>query len=121
MRDKRKFLRVTPKAEAPIEIQIMGCQTLRGIFLEVLHARDISVGGIGIFVPHNFKGCDVSHQVELIITLPANPPFKAVGRVIHKNSTKDGGFFGVQFLKIGESAHRAIANYVSIMATRDAL
>lgn len=116
MHEKRNYLRVTPEATAPIEIQIMGCQTMGGIFLDVLTARDISIGGIGIFVPHNFRGCDVSHTVELVITLPRGIPFKAVGRVIHKKSEDKGGYFGVKFLKIDDRARQAIAAYVTFRA-----
>ena len=61
------------------EIQVMGRGTL-----DVLHARNVSQTGIGIYVPHDFAGCDLEATVELIITLPHERPFLTHGTIKHQ-------------------------------------
>ena len=61
----RRPTRVRPLPGASVEVQIMGTNSL-----DILHARDISVRGVGVLVPHLFEGCDIDSRVELVVTLP---------------------------------------------------
>ena len=80
---------------APIRVDIMG-----NGFLDVLHARDISRGGLGIRVPHGFEGCDINNKVELIITLGRARPFKAKGVIRHYSRTARDHVFGLEVIAL---------------------
>lgn len=82
-------------------------------FLDVLEARNISVGGMKIIVPHLFKGCDINSPVDVIIKLPQRKSFKARGLIkhIHGNQKSDGSF-GFKFTEISESDREAVDRYV---------
>src|SRR3954471_21893733 len=47
--NRRVHKRVRPRKDAPVEVQIVGDG-----FIEMVAARDISIGGLGIHVPHTF-------------------------------------------------------------------
>lgn len=81
--------------------------------LDVLHARNVSETGIGVYVPHGFVGVDLAAEVELVVTLPGRRPFLARGAIMHLT---DGGaesrHFGLRFTHLAERERRAIADYV---------
>lgn len=108
-RTHRNSIRVIPDPNAPIEIQIIG-QT----FLDVLSARDICVDGIGVNVPHRFKGCDIGQSVTLIISLPHLKSFQVTGKIRHE-PRKGKNYFGLEFETISPQAQRCIADYVEYM------
>lgn len=85
-------------------------------FLDVLHARDISAGGIGIRVPHGFAGCDINSEVELIITLGRGRPFKAMGSIRHHGRPGAEHIFGVEFLGLSSEQQQAVEDYVNTCA-----
>lgn len=105
--DPRVATRVKPRAGEEIEIQLMADG-----FLDIFHARDISVTGIGIFVTYRFEGCDLSQEFELVITLPSRTPFLARGRVIHR-TRGEREFFGVEFVDLRPRHRQEIADYVA--------
>lgn len=82
-------------------------------FLEVLNARDISVGGLSVFVRHDFEDCDLNSEVELIITLGHKRPFKAKGIIRHRSRGSDKHFFGIQFTELGPEHRASIDSYVA--------
>ena len=43
-----------------------------------------SLGGVGVWVPHGFRGCDTSAPVELILTLPSRKPLRMRGTIKHR-------------------------------------
>jgi c-di-GMP-binding flagellar brake protein YcgR len=100
-------LRVQADPSAPIRVDIMG----RG-FLDVLSARDISVGGLGITVPHGFAGCDIDSEVELIVTLGRGRPFKARGAIRHNGKAGSQQLFGVEFTALSPEQQQAIEAYI---------
>ncbi|HRX17108.1 MAG TPA: PilZ domain-containing protein [Spirochaetota bacterium] len=109
MADKRQHQRVYPDSEHPVEIQIMG----KG-FLDIIFAKDISIKGIGIEVPHKFEGSDIDHPIELIITLPPNSCFKASGIIKHSNIEQTRkGIFGVQFTSIQKGYEQILESYIT--------
>ncbi len=81
-------------------------------FIDVLHARDVSDSGLGIFVPHGFAGCDVKQGVELIVTLPGKPSFSACAVLRHRTTEGVRSFFGVEFTRVSERARQALREYV---------
>ena len=113
-RDSRGIDRVRPLVSAPVEIQIMGAGTL-----EVLTAHDISVSGIGIMVPHRFLGCQLDHEVKLIITLPGIRPFWATGIVRHSSTDGADDLFGVEFTKMEPPDLARIMRYVEARMAAD--
>lgn len=114
-RDKRRPApRVRPLAAQPVEIQVMGTGTL-----DVLHARDISTSGVGIYVPHRFRGCDIDSEVELVVTLPKRRPFLTRGVIRHV--TRHGEpteYFGVEFTDLRDAHRKQIQAYVMDLEAR---
>lgn len=98
---------------APIRVDIMG-----NGFLDVLHARDVSRGGLGIRVPHGFEGCDIDSKVELIITLGRARPFKAKGVIRHYSKTAKDHVFGVEFIALAPEQLEAVEAYIQACLRR---
>lgn len=103
---ERATTRVRPASRYPVEVHIMGNK-----FLDIFHARDISAGGIGIYVPYRFRGCNIDEEMDLCITLPHERPFMAKGHVIHR-SEEERPFFGVSFTMISEKNRQRIQSYI---------
>jgi hypothetical protein len=80
-------------------------------FLDVFPARDISASGVSICVPHRFQGCAIEQEVDLVISLPAERPFMARGRIVHRTKTSQE-FFGVEFTRLAETHSDLIERYV---------
>jgi hypothetical protein len=106
-------VRVRPDPDEPIEVQLMSEN-----FLDIFEARDISVTGVGIYVPYRFEGCGLTSPVDLVITLPACIPFLASGRLVHRTKT-EREFFGVQFVDLSHSHRSMIARYVKKRLSSD--
>jgi len=81
-----------------------------GSFRDTLRARDVSVGGIGVRVPHEFAGCDLQDAVDLIVKLPGRRPFKARGVIRH--ITTQAALFGIEFTTISDEARATVVAYV---------
>ncbi|MDJ0848845.1 MAG: PilZ domain-containing protein [Myxococcota bacterium] len=100
--------RVRPRRGHPVQVQIMGRNSI-----DVLNARDISVTGIGVYVPHRFEGCDVDDEVELVVTLPDQKPFVARGRIRHETHHEESSsFYGFQFLRLSNDQLESLRRYV---------
>ena len=70
-------------------------------------------------VPHMFEGCDVDHDVALIVTLPGERTFQTQGRIRHRR--QDAGescSFGVQFLDLADLDRKRVASYVTQRLTQ---
>lgn len=103
-----------PRSER-VEVQIMGPG-----FLDVVLARDISLGGVGVWVPHGFRGCDTSAPVELILTLPSRKPLRMRGTIKHRTAASEGAeFFGVEFIDLPVMHRKAIADYIARRVEED--
>jgi hypothetical protein len=100
-------VRVRPNPDQPVEVQVMG-----PAFLEVLHVRDVSEVGLGVFAPRGFDGCELRGAIELIVTLPGAPSFHAAG--VMRHVTLDGPlpFFGVELTRVSDPARAALRAYV---------
>lgn len=107
--ERLRSARVTPSREAPVEVQIMG----RG-HLDVLHARNVSSTGLGVYVPHGFAGIDLAEEVELVVTLPGRRSFIAHGVIRHvTSSSADQHHFGLELTRIADDHRAAILSYVA--------
>ena len=104
---KREHARVKPASGQPIEVHIMGDG-----FLEVLRARDISVGGLAVFVSHDFNGCDIDDPVDVIIKLGQERPFTVRGIIRHASRHANDHFFGVKFSNLSAEHMERIRRYV---------
>jgi c-di-GMP-binding flagellar brake protein YcgR len=112
---RKPATRVRPTPEEPIEVQLMSQR-----FLDIFEARDISVTGVGIYVPYRFEDCKLKSPVDLVITIPGAEPFRAKGRLVHRTKL-DREFFGVEFVDLSP-AHRAdIERYVERRVVADRL
>ena len=114
-KEQRQAIRVKPLDSEPIEIQIIGFE-----FMDILHARNICALGIGIWVPHQFKGCKIDEEVQIVVTLPDMEPFLCRGMIRHKSSSDEKAFFGIQFTGISKLHHAWIKNYVQSRLSEEA-
>jgi hypothetical protein len=87
-------------------------------FLDVLNARDVSIGGLGIRVSHDFAGCDIDSAVELIVTLGRTKPFKTTGVIRHFSKDSGDHVFGVQFTALSAEHHAAVEAYIQACLRR---
>lgn len=100
--------RVTPLRSAPVEVQVMGRESL-----DVLHARNVSPSGLGVYVPHGFVGFDLEAEVELVITLPGVTPFLASGVIKHvTGGGEEARHFGLSITKIDRINRLALDRYI---------
>ena len=109
MRLLRRHSRVKPSVAHPIQVQING----EG-FIEVLRARDISLGGLGVHVSHHFDGCDIHSEVELVVKLPGEKPFVTRGQIRNISAKSDSaGLYGVEFVALSPEASARLDAYVA--------
>ena len=104
-KNSRRYFRAVPEAEHPIHLDINGEN-----FIEILTAVSISQEGIGIRVPHGFKGCEINNQVELVLSLPypINQSIRIYGKIRYiANLT-----FGVIFTKMSSENNKVIRKYI---------
>jgi len=102
------IIRVIPTQKAPVQIQIVGENSL-----DVLKASDISVAGVGVQVTHDFNGIGLDEEIELVITLHNTKTFLAKGAIRHRSRNLQGKtHFGIEFVQITERCQNLIANYI---------
>jgi hypothetical protein len=77
-----------------------------------LRARDISEGGVAVFVPHDFQGCQIDDPVDVIVKLGSEKPFTARGIVRHLSAQANDHFFGVKFIRVSDENLAKIRKYV---------
>ncbi len=100
--ERRPARRVRPSRVAPVRIQIIGSNSI-----DILHARDISVTGLSVYVEHRFAGCDIDQPVELVVTLPGRRTFVTRGVIRHvTRQNEPSTYFGVEFSALS-SRHRS--------------
>ena len=112
MENKRLEERVVPNELEPIEIQIMGDG-----FIDILIAKDIGPGGVGIYVAHGFQGLNIVNDVEVVISIPREKSFKVRGVIKHKRQlsnhhSEQKDFFGILFTQICNKHRQLLERYV---------
>jgi hypothetical protein len=100
-------VRVRPDPDRPVEVQVMSPG-----WLDVLQARDISETGIGVFMPHGFEGSTLDSKIELIVMLPDASPFAAGGILRHRTVNGPLAFFGVELVRIPDTARDTLRAYI---------
>lgn len=81
-------------------------------FLESVNALDVSEGGLGVAILHNFEGCDTDAVVSVMTMLPGEKAFMAKARIRHVSKVK--GTFGVEFVEISADQRKALQKYVEL-------
>ena len=95
-----------------------GLSEVTGPSLDVLVARNVSQTGIGVYVSHDFAGCDLDKQVELVITLPGEHPYLARGLIKHRtDGGREGHHFGLHFTTITRENRAKVRAYVRFTST----
>lgn len=87
-----------------------------GTFLDVLYARDLSLGGVSVHVPHGFEGCNLNDEVELVVKLPKQRAFLARGAI--KRFERERATFAVEFTRLGEKEKTLLEDYVVELMAR---
>ena len=85
-------------------------------FLDVLSAKDISLGGVAVAVPHGFRDCNILDEVDLVLKLPGRAAFLAKGVIRHVNA--ELALFGVEFTHVGDADRLKIEQYVNELVAR---
>jgi c-di-GMP-binding flagellar brake protein YcgR len=83
-------------------------------FLEIVQATDISLGGVGVFIPHGVDPSVVGKKVEIILTLPACRPAHLRGSICHSDRENDLCHIGIQFLRVPGNVEKALRRYVDL-------
>ncbi len=107
MKEKRKYFRVRPADDEPVELQIMS-----GNFLEILHVQDVSEGGVSVRVPHGFDASLIGKTHDAILTLPGDIPFKIKGTIRHGRDNAGRAMYGIEFQHSLETSRFRIRRYV---------
>ena len=104
-KNSRRYFRAVPEAEHPIHLDINGEN-----FIEILTAVSISQKGIGIKVPHRFKGCEINKQVELVLSLPypINQSIVIYGKIRYIANL----IFGIIFTEMNSENDKIIRKYI---------
>lgn len=108
---RRQEPRYQPPPSMTVEVHIMGAGSLN-----ILRARDISVSGLGVRVPHGFSDADLNHELDLVITLPGRRSFSARGVVRHRNNESVPNFFGVELTELKAADRDAVRAFVAELA-----
>ena len=106
MSENRKNIRVLPDKNQPIRIDINGDN-----FVDIFYVKNISMGGIGIEVPHRFKECSIDQDVSLIVKLPKpiNKHISFSSSIIHINNQ----VFGISFKNLTKQDKTLLKDYIS--------
>lgn len=103
---RRRYIRVLPEKDFPVIADINGED-----FLEIVYVKDISIDGICIMVPHEFRNCRIDKEVSVVVTLP-HPVNKSIllsGRIRHVLHDT----FGVLFSQISKNDQKRLRDYVT--------
>jgi len=102
---KREEIRIIPHENFPIHAELPGKQ-----FKEKLLVKDISTGGIGVFIPNEFRGCEIGNEIDIRIYIPNESPFKV--RSVIRHTALDDTYFGAQFLDLDIDQRKKIELYI---------
>lgn len=115
MAERRREARVVPYPSHPVEVQIMGPG-----FLEIVQATNISVGGVGVYLPHGIDPAAVGAKVEVILTLPSCRPAHLRGMICHQaEASSDLSHIGIEFVRLPPNVEKAISRYVELHLHRE--
>lgn len=111
---RRRETRHVPPPSVVVEVHIMGKNSLN-----ILRARDISLSGMGVRVPHGFSAHDLENELDLVVALPEIRSFRARGVVRHRNEDASGDFFGVEFTDLKPGNREEIRRFLDHLINLD--
>lgn len=80
-------------------------------YVDIVKAKDISLGGIAVYVPHFVIDCKIDEVVECKISLPKKREIKAKGKIKHFGSKNDF-YFGIEFIKMDDESKKNLRDFV---------
>ena len=108
MENKRAHPRVKPRFGSPVRVQL----ALDGKLM-TLKVRDVSVGGIGVWVPDGFVGGGPDPELSLSLELPGIPALLLTGMLRHRTiGLNQEGHYGIQFTRVSPTALAQLERYV---------
>lgn len=84
-------------------------------FVDIVKAKDISIGGIAVSVPHFIIDCKIGEVVDCIISLPHKREIKAKGKIRHVGNKSDF-YFGIQFTKMDKQSEVNLKDFLGVKA-----
>jgi c-di-GMP-binding flagellar brake protein YcgR len=107
--ERRKYLRVRPSEEHPIEIRF----ALPDSDIVKVEAMDISGGGVSFIMSNHVKHFKVGDSLYLDISLPIHGNIYALADVKNITHLQDVTRIGVEFSSLSEDAFRIVTQYVT--------
>lgn len=107
--ERRKYLRVRPSEEHPIEIRfaLPDSDTIK------VEAMDIGGGGVSFIMSNNINHFKVGDSLYLDINLPMYSNVYALANIKNVTHLQDMTRIGVEFSNISEDAFRIVTQYVT--------
>jgi len=111
---RRQHVRVEPDLVHKLRVDVNGDD-----FIDILFAKDISLGGLAVNVSHGFKGCAIDGLMHLIVSLPEPKPslLNIKGRILYLSDC----VFGIQFIDLGEQEELSLKRYICLRLKADSL
>ncbi|MBL6989543.1 MAG: PilZ domain-containing protein [Bacteriovoracaceae bacterium] len=109
MRNRRQYERFIPDQNEPIKIELTG-----DAINEKTTAKDISIGGVGIYLPEYNEQLQVNVKVAFKITLPIGLSFSGEGVIRHRSGNCPF-YFGVEYSDLEKNAIEKIKKYIRYM------
>ena len=105
-RFNRKSLRITTSDTLPIRALL----TAKGFSKKPVRVRDISEGGVGIFVPTGtFR---IGDKVQLQLSFPKGKSIEANGEVVRLEKTPEGELAGIMFISPSRELLNQVIRYI---------
>lgn len=103
--EKRRTIRVTPEPDHPVHIDLIGND-----FIKVTIAENVSKEGVGICVPHGFRGYNLDTLVDILVKLPGpiDYSFSTTVKITHLQ----GNNFGAQFESMEKEDRKNLHAYI---------
>jgi hypothetical protein len=105
-RFNRKSLRITTSETLPIKAYLSS-ERFSGKSVKV---RDVSEGGIGIFVPSGIFR--IGDKVHLLLTFPDGKTAEADGEIVRLEKTPEGELAGIKFVKPSKDLLNQLIRYI---------
>jgi CheY-like chemotaxis protein len=105
--DLRAQRRVQLTSKSPVRMDIMGDG-----FVEIVQVIDLGPSGAKIYAPHQFVGCDINSEIQVIITFPGKQPFQVKGKIKHFTG-EDKKTFGVEFINLSGADKKQIEAFIN--------
>jgi c-di-GMP-binding flagellar brake protein YcgR len=105
---KPRYTRVRPAREEPVQVQIEG----PGL-LEILQARDVSRSGFSLLLSKPAPaGFAIEDELDLVVTLPGRPPFRARAEIRHLSEYLGEALLGIELVEVAEAQRDQLEAYV---------